>query len=696
MTTSSVSVIRTAPYGAAGPLVAGTSDTLNVIDTVSVKEFTINEYNRSFFPGTRLRATAVGFTDVWLEGIVTEWDGVIVSIDGDLSSGTGTYSDWQINVAGEQGQQGPIGPVGPIGPSGGPAGPTGPAGPAGSVLRNGNGVPSDSIGVNGDYYLNDLNGDVYVRESGTYAVVANFAGPAGATGSTGPTGPQGIPAVWRTGTGVPSNALGVNGDYYLDDDTGDVYTKSGGVYLLVANIIGPVGPTGPTGPMGIIEEAPTDGAYYARRLAGWAVPPGGGDVPSTRTITSGAGLTGGGDLSANRTLAVGAGTGITVNADDVALTVPIAVSSGGTGATTAAAALTSLGAAPIASPTFTGDPKAPTPATSDNDTSVATTAFVQSVVSPVQTQVNAAAPLASPALTGNPTAPTPSAGDSDTSIATTAFVQAAIRLFGGVLKYVSTTALSFLPFYGNKIIINGTLFDIPTSGIAGLANTSVFVNGTGGQNLAASTLYYVYAFSNSGTITADFSTTTHATSTTAGNVGTEIKSGNDTRSLIGMIRTNASSQFVDSVTQRFVRSWLNDNGSHLINFLPSGAATGSTSYVELGAGACRVEWLNFSGEYVELFFSSAVYSSSNTSMVIFSSIGMDGTLSPMNGGDCYSGYRGTYADGITWDTHASGVMAPSEGYHYGFPLGSVSAGAGGWWSTSGIKPMIKATISRRW
>lgn len=34
------------------------------------------------------------------------------------------------------------------------------------------------------------------------------------------------------------------------------------------------------------------------------------------------------------------------------------------------------GAAPTASPTFTGDPKAPTPATSDNDTSIATTAWV--------------------------------------------------------------------------------------------------------------------------------------------------------------------------------------------------------------------------------------------------------------------------------------------------------------------------------
>lgn len=37
------------------------------------------------------------------------------------------------------------------------------------------------------------------------------------------------------------------------------------------------------------------------------------------------------------------------------------------------------------------------------------------------------APLASPVFTGNPTAPTPTAGDNDTSIATTAFVQAASK-----------------------------------------------------------------------------------------------------------------------------------------------------------------------------------------------------------------------------------------------------------------------------
>jgi hypothetical protein len=56
--------------------------------------------------------------------------------------------------------------------------------------------------------------------------------------------------VWRSGAGAPSNALGINGDFYLDNVTGNVYAKSGGEYAIVANIVGPSGPTGPTGPPG--------------------------------------------------------------------------------------------------------------------------------------------------------------------------------------------------------------------------------------------------------------------------------------------------------------------------------------------------------------------------------------------------------------------------------------------------------------
>lgn len=44
------------------------------------------------------------------------------------------------------------------------------------------------------------------------------------------------------------------------------------------------------------------------------------------------------------------------------------------------AAVPSTAYAPIDSPTFTGDPKGPTPATGDNDTSLATTAFVKNVI----------------------------------------------------------------------------------------------------------------------------------------------------------------------------------------------------------------------------------------------------------------------------------------------------------------------------
>jgi hypothetical protein len=51
---------------------------------------------------------------------------------------------------------------------------------------------------------------------------------------------------------------------------------------------------------------------------------------------------------------------------------------------------------------------------------------VQSDVTGLAAALAAKAPLADPAFTGNPTAPTPSPGDNDTSVATTAFVTAAV------------------------------------------------------------------------------------------------------------------------------------------------------------------------------------------------------------------------------------------------------------------------------
>ncbi|WP_049067169.1 phage tail protein [Escherichia coli] len=105
-------------------------------------------------------------------------------------------------------------------------------------------------------------------------------------------------------------------------------------------------------------------------------------------------------------------------------------------------------------PTFTGEPKAPTPAAGNNTTRIATTEFVQAAITALingapatldtlkeiaaainndpkfSTTMNNAlalkAPLSSPALTGTPTAPTAAQSVNNTQIATTAFVKSAI------------------------------------------------------------------------------------------------------------------------------------------------------------------------------------------------------------------------------------------------------------------------------
>ena len=81
------------------------------------------------------------------------------------------------------------------------------------------------------------------------------------------------------------------------------------------------------------------------------------------------------------------------------------------------------GVAPLASPTFTGTPAAPTAAQGTNTTQIATTAFVNAEIA---ADTASLAPLASPALTGAPTAPTAAQGTNTTQVATTAFVNSEI------------------------------------------------------------------------------------------------------------------------------------------------------------------------------------------------------------------------------------------------------------------------------
>lgn len=111
---------------------------------------------------------------------------------------------------------------------------------------------------------------------------------------------------------------------------------------------------------------------------------------------------------------------------NVALKAPLA-SPALTGVPTAPTAANGTNTTQLATTAFVqGKTAAQTPSTATGDVAATDVqAAIAELASEKETVANVAlkAPLASPALTGNPTSPTPAAADNDTSIATTAFVQ---------------------------------------------------------------------------------------------------------------------------------------------------------------------------------------------------------------------------------------------------------------------------------
>lgn len=227
-------------------------------------------------------------------------------------------------------------------------------------------------------------------------------------------------------------------------------------------------------------------------------------------------------------------------------------------------------------------------------------------------------------------------------------------LASGVLTVSSTTQINFGPKNGNLIQIAGNYFQIPGAGITA-NNTSVFVNGVAAQNLAASTLYYVYVFNNSGTPTINFSSTTgHVVDTTAGNVGVEIMSGDNTQSFVGLIRTDAASHFQDSGSQRFCASWFNRLNKGLIS-TPANTTTTSITPADVSGGSI-LELLVLQGEGSAC---SVMSNASNSSPGSFGLIrgGLDGTTGIT--GQVFTFVLAANAGTIS----ATGFNNLSEGYH---------------------------------
>ncbi len=138
--------------------------------------------------------------------------------------------------------------------------------------------------------------------------------------------------------------------------------------------------------------------------------------------------------------------------------------------TLAAADVTGVGGALLASPTFTGTPAAPTATAGTNTTQIATTAFVG-------TALGSYAPLASPTLTGTPLAPTAAVGTNTTQIADTAFVYAATQGTSTVAVTNANVTLSAAQYSVPVVVVSGTLtanvtLTFPTAGQWNVVNTT--------------------------------------------------------------------------------------------------------------------------------------------------------------------------------------------------------------------------------
>lgn len=159
----------------------------------------------------------------------------------------GTEQDFLDSLQGVPGNQGPAGPAGATGPVGptGADGPMGADGQDGASYLTGVGNPSNSLGNDGDTYSNNSNGEIWQKASGVWT----FTGFTlkGATGSVGSQGADGFS--YYTGTGIPSPSLGNDGDSYSDNTTGDIYQKVAGVWNPTGDSL--LGPTGASGDDGL-------------------------------------------------------------------------------------------------------------------------------------------------------------------------------------------------------------------------------------------------------------------------------------------------------------------------------------------------------------------------------------------------------------------------------------------------------------
>lgn len=253
-------------------------------------------------------------------------------------------------------------------------------------------------------------------------------------------------------------------------------------------------------------------------------------------------------------------------------------------------------------------------------------------------------------------------------IATKQYVDAAAAVppMGNVYLSLSGGNISMAKQDGNKLWINGVNELVPASAV------TLSPSGT-----AASTLYYIYAFMSSGTMTLEYSTTVPVSHT---NWGVRVKTGDNTRTLVGMAMSAAAGAWSTSAVQ--LLSWFNKRQKSAVSTTASPTATGAAA--ELST-TLRVPFLSWAGFETNVGFYANNISHSGTAQDIISDLRVDTvTIMP-------SPIKGRVSAITSSQSYPLSILHPatglSEGSHTASPYGSSSSATATWttaWSSVSV------------
>ncbi len=207
----------------------------------------------------------------------------------------------------------------------------------------------------------------------------------------------------------------------------------------------------------------------------------------------------------------------------------------------------------------------------------------------------------------------------------------------------SGSNLLLMPHNGNLVTINNLAQAIPDAGVT-----------LPPSGLTPDTLYYIYVFISSGTMTLEASTSVPLVLTSS---GIKVKTGDASKTLVAMVRPISGPSFTDSVTQRFVRSYFNRQAVHLFNSITTQRSITATSATPLHATEGKVEFLCWDDELISAHLNGFFFVDIDGNG--FAEIGFDAGLTGTAQG--YSRTSSVSGSPIGFSTEYSGL---SEGYHY--------------------------------